>query len=234
MLVQMVKEIARQGTHVGVISIEMTKEELTFRAAAQDAGVDSSRIEDNTITDGERAHIHSVIRQNKAIYERIHVIDDSYVTNEQLPAKYNELIANYGCEVIALDYLQRVGMSGKNNGKVDIVTATSETITAITKSTGVATIALSTLNEDHSAFDGAGQGKRKKKGLNNLKNARQIGHDASTVVILTMQEGDGLPEDEKHIVVQSVKNRKGGYFCVPLLFHGPTQRFTDDGSEVEG
>ena len=233
LLITIMKNIAKQGAHVGIISLEMTEDELTFRAAAQDAGIDSSRIEDNLITDGERAHVYSVLAANSELYERIHIMDPSYVTAEQLPGLYNELITKYGCEVIGLDYIQRVGMSGKNNGKVDIVTNTSETITAITKSTGVATIALSVLNEDSSSFNGAGQGKQKRKGMNNLKNARQIGHDASSVVILTMMDGTQPEDESKYIVAESVKNRKGGWFCKPLLFHGPTQRFEDDGAEVQ-
>ena len=230
MLIHILLQIARQGTHVGLISIEMTSDEVTFRAAAMDAGVDADRIEDNLINDMERELISHTIVKNSVIYERIHVIDDASVTAEQLHGKYNELITRYNCEVVAIDYIQRVGMSGKNNGKVDIVTNTSETITAITKATGVATIALSVLNEDSSSFNGAGQGGQKRKGLNNLKNARQIGHDASTVVILTMMDG---PNDQsKYIVVESVKNRKGGWFLKPLLFEGAIQRFSDDGSEV--
>ncbi|HNR55387.1 MAG TPA: DnaB-like helicase C-terminal domain-containing protein, partial [Flavobacteriales bacterium] len=107
MLIQIAKHIASQGTNVGIISLEMTKEELTFRAAAQDAGIDSSRIEDNLITDEERAVIFSVMHQRRAIYERFFIMDDSTMTVEQLPAKYNEFVAKHQCEVILLDYLQR-------------------------------------------------------------------------------------------------------------------------------
>ena len=226
--------LVAQGATVGFISIEMTKDELAFRAGAIMAGVDSSRLEDNTITPAERQHVLHTIQSHPEIFNRIIIIDDATIAVENLHAKYNELITVYGCEIIMIDYIQRIGMMGKNNGKTDITTAASETITAITKSTGVATIALSVLNEEASAFgSNNSSGGKRRKGLSNLKNARQIGHDASMVVILTMMEGSQPDDVQKYIVVESVKSRKGQWFCKPLLFDGPTQRFSDDGKNVE-
>jgi replicative DNA helicase len=234
MLIQMALNIARQDTNVGIISIEMTKDEVCFRAAAMDAGIDSERIEDNTLTDQERQQIEYTLQVNKRVYDRIIIMDDATVTSEELHGKYNELISRYGCEVIMIDYIQRIGLKGRSNGKVDVVSASSEAITAITKATGVATIALSVLNESSSAFDSAkSSGGKRRKGLSNLKEARQIGHDAHWVVILTAEDGADPMAESRYIIVESVKNRKGKWFMKPLLFHGPTQRFSDDGSDVE-
>jgi len=234
MLIQMALNIARQDTNVGIISIEMTKDEVCFRAAAMDAGVDSERIEDNTITPQERAQIEYTLQVNKHVYDRIVIMDDATVVSEELHGKYNEFITRHNCEVILIDYIQRVGYKGRSNGKVDVVSAASEAITSITKATGVATIALSVLNESSSAFDSAkNTGGKRRKGLSNLKEARQIGHDAHWVVILTAMDGSDPDADSKYIIVESVKNRKGKWFMKPLLFHGPTQRFSDDGTDVE-
>lgn len=199
-----------------------------------DAGVDSERIEDNTITPQERAQIEYTLQANMHVYSRIVIMDDATVTSEELPVKYNEFVTRHNCEVVLIDYIQRIGYKGRSNGKVDVVSAASEAITSITKATGVATIALSVLNESSSAFDSAkNTGGKRRKGLSNLKEARQIGHDAHCVVILTAMDGSDPDADSRYIIVESVKNRKGKWFMKPLLFHGPTQRFSDDGTDVE-
>lgn len=228
LLINLAISIARQDTHVGIISIEMTKEELTYRAAAMEAGVHADRIEDGLMTQMEHEQVLITLQRNKAVYDRIHIVDPAVVAAEELPGYYNELVSRYGCEVIMLDYAQRVTTKSKVSGKTEAVALTSETLTAITKSTGVATIALSTLNEQVSAF---GEGK-KKKGLNNFKHSGQLGHDAAWAVILTMEESAGRSIDEREILVDCVKNRKGQFFSIPLVLHGPTQRMYDAGGTV--
>lgn len=219
--------IARQDTHVGFISIEMTADEVIFRAAAIEAGVDASRVEDNLLSDAEKQQVYHVMRVNKAIYDRIHVIDPAFLAVEDMHARYNELITRNGCEVIITDYLQRIGSKDKAlRGTTERVSHVSETITAITKATGVASIVLSVLARDSSI------GKSAKKGLDHLKHSGQIGHDAHWVVILTPQEGQDLYAAQKMIICESVKNRKGQFFVEPLLLDGPTQRITHSGGSV--
>lgn len=230
LMINIALSIARQDTHVGIISIEMTKEELTYRAAAMEAGVHTERIEDGLLTEAEHQQVLATLQRNKAIYDRIHVVDPAVVMAEEIPGYYNEFVSRYGCEVILLDYAQRVSTRTKVSGKTEAVALTSETITAVTKSTGVATIALSTLNENTSEFDSGG---KKKKGLSNFKHSGQLGHDAAWAVILTMQDTMGRTVDEREIVVDGVKNRKGQLFTIPLVMHGPTQRMYDAGGVIE-
>jgi replicative DNA helicase len=221
LLVNMMLSIARQDTHVGVISIEMTTDELTYRAAAVEAGVDHSRIEDGVYSDSERAAIRNTLKKHADLYSRIHVIDPAFVGAEELHGIYNELVTKYGCEVVFIDYIQRIRSKDKTvKSKMDEVSSASETITAITKATGVATIALSVLARD--------QG-NSRKGLDHLKHSGQIGHDAHTVVIITPQQTDDIYSPEKTIICEAVKNRKGRFFCEPLTLHGPTQRISHAG-----
>ena len=228
LMCNMALSIARQDTHVGILSIEMTEDELTFRMAAIEAGVDSSRVEDNMLTQQEYNHIRATIDKNRHVYDRIHVLDPATVTTDELHGYFNELITRYGCEVIMLDYVQRVGTKVKTSGKTEAVALTSETLTAITKATGVATIALSTLNETQTAF-----GERKKrKGLSNFKHSGQLGHDAAWAVILTPAEGQDFTAPQKQIIVECVKSRKGQLFAIPVTFDGPTQRMWDSGGRV--
>lgn len=228
LMIQMVLNIARQDTQVGVISIEMTSDELTFRAAASEAGVDAARVEDNNLSPVERQMIAFKMQENRAVYDRIHVIDPAFVTAEDLHGYYNALIARYGCEVIFTDYLQRVGTKDKTvHTKTDRVAHASETITAVTKATGVASVVLSVLARDNSL------GKTAKKGLDHLKHSGQIGHDAHWVVIITPDEASDIYSPQKTIICESVKNRKGQFFIEPLLLDGPTQRITHTGGRVE-
>lgn len=219
MLLNIALSIARQDTHIGIISIEMTSDEVTYRMAAMEAGVDSAHIEDNVMTPAERQMVLYKMQENRAIYDRVHVIDPSYVSAEDLHGYYNTLITQHGCEVIALDYLQKVGTKDKLvHSKTEAVAHASEAITAITKSTGVATIALSVLSRDMNS------GKSTKKGLDHLKHSGQPGHDASTVVILSMEDrGEGLSDDIP-ILVEAVKVRKGKWFKRGMILNGPTQR----------
>lgn len=221
LLVNMMLSVARQDTHVGVISIEMTTDELTYRAAAVEAGVDHSRIEDGVYNESERSAIRNSIKKNADLYSRIHVIDPAFVGAEELHGIYNELVTKHGCQVVFIDYIQRIRSKDKTvRSKMDEVSSASETITAITKATGVATIALSVLARD--------QG-NSRKGLDHLKHSGQIGHDAHTVVIITPQQTDDIYLPEKTIICEAVKNRKGRFFCEPLTLHGPTQRISHAG-----
>ena len=227
MAINLALAIARQNTDVGFISIEMTADELTFRAAAMEAGVDAARVEDNILSDPEREMVYHMMRTNKSIYDRIHVIDTAFLAVEDMHARYNELITRYNCEVIITDYLQRIGTKDKSfRGTTERVAHVSETITAITKATGVATIVLSVLARDNQ------MSKTAKKGLDHLKHSGQIGHDAHWVVILTPQDTGDLYSPEKMIICESVKNRKGQFFCEPLILDGPTQRMRHSGGRV--
>jgi replicative DNA helicase len=221
LLVNMMLSIARQDTHVGVISIEMTTDELTYRAAAVEAGVDHSRIEDGVYNESERAAINNSMKKNADLYSRIHVIDPAFLGADELHGIYNELATKHGCEVIFIDYIQRIRSREKTvKSKMDEVSSASETITAVTKATGVATIALSVLARDQGTT---------RKGLDHLKHSGQIGHDAHTVVIITPQQTDDIYAPEKTIICEAVKNRKGRFFCEPLTLHGPTQRISHAG-----
>ena len=223
-LVNMVLSIAKQNTHVGVISIEMSTDELTYRAAAIECGIPHERIEDNTLSDGERQIIFNYISANKELYERIHIVDPAFVSSEELHGLYNDFVSTYGCEVVFVDYIQRIGSKDKAvSSKIDTVSHASETLTAVTKATGVATIALSVLARDHNAS---------KKGLDHLKHSGQIGHDAHTVVILTPEPTDGPPGEDKLIRIEAVKNRKGPFFTEMLVLNGPTQRITHAGFDI--
>jgi replicative DNA helicase len=221
LLVNMMLSIARQDTHVGVISIEMTTDELTYRAAAVEAGVDHSRIEDGVYNESERAAINNSLKKNADLYSRIHVIDPAFLGADELHGIFNELAIKHGCEVIFIDYIQRIRSREKTvKSKMDEVSSASETITAVTKATGVATIALSVLARDQGAT---------RKGLDHLKHSGQIGHDAHTVVIITPQQTDDIYAPEKTLICEAVKNRKGRFFCEPLTLHGPTQRISHAG-----
>ncbi len=62
----------------------MTTDELTYRAAAVEAGVDHSRIEDGVYSDSEQAAIRNTLKKNADLYSRIHVIDPAFVGAEEL------------------------------------------------------------------------------------------------------------------------------------------------------
>lgn len=212
----LIPNLARQGARVGVISIEMTRDELTYRMAAIEAGVDHERIEDNLMGDVEREAIEYVLAKNRDVYNRVFISDPSGVSADELPGYYNDFVSKFGCDVVVIDYLQRISADSKTGSKEERVSVVSETITALTKSTGVLTIALSVLSRV-----AAGGGKR--KGLDNLKHSGQIGHDAHGVVIITPEEGEGYSET-KHATLEAVKNRKGRFFADVIELHGPTQR----------
>lgn len=226
MLVNMVLEVAKQGSHAGVISLEMSTDELTYRAAAIEAGIEHERFEDNILSRSELDTIMHQLRENAEVYDRIHVVDPAFFTAEQIQGQYGELVSRYGCEVVFVDYIQRITSGDRTvHSKMDSVSKASEVLTGVTKATGVATVALSVLARD--------QHGNKSKGLHHLKHSGQIGHDASTVVILTPEVGD--PDDEeKTIRIDCVKNRKGRFFSEAIILHGPTQRMTHAGYSYQG
>ncbi len=216
-LCAMALNVAKQDTHVGVISIEMMAEELTFRMAAMEVGLDAGRVEDNLLSDPEKEMIRHHLAHNADVYDRVHIIDPSHVLAEDLPGLYNELSKEYGCEVVFVDYVQRISTKDRNmSGGYDRVSKASEVLTECTKSTGVATIALSVLARDRDT---------KKKGLDHLKGTGQLGADAHTVVIMTMDETTDPALEDRVIEFRSAKNRKGPHFCMNMILHGPTQRF---------
>jgi replicative DNA helicase len=210
--------IRQQDTHVGVISIEMTGKELGYRAAAIEAGVDASRFEDGILTEAEERMIQAELIKNAHIYDRLHVLDPAACAAEDLPGMYNELVKEHECEVILIDYVQRITTRDKAS-KYDAVSKASATITELTKSLDVATIALSLLARDRD---------NSKKGLHHLKESGQIGADAATVIIMTMlDDDDDYMSPEKQIEFRCVKARKGQKFKHMLTLHGPTQRFSE-------
>jgi len=213
--------IAREGSHAAMISIEMTNEELGFRLAAMEAGVDCQRMEDGELTDLEWATVDHIRMTRSDTHDRVHCMEPSGMTIEELHAAILDAIAKYDVKCVFVDYLQRIRADGKTiNTVTDKVAYVSECLAGIAKSTGVPIVALSQLNRS----DG-------KKGMSNLKNSSQIEHDAHTILMLSSTAGADEGND-RVILAELVKNRKGPKSEDALLLNLPTQVFTHSGRNV--
>ena len=205
---------------VGFASVEMGKSELYQRVFAQELSIPLDHIESAELSSVEKGQVSELIR---VVDRRLSIVDDSKQTIEDLRRFVQRLKEARGCDVLFVDYLQKVAHS---NGKLDKRQRVDEIAVGlknIAKDFGVAVVALTQLNRDAKGDT--------MPSMENLKESGQIEQEADVVILLHREAGefdahtnlqrvaDGLPEVKNKMILNVAKNRQGtpGAFRMTVL-----------------
>jgi replicative DNA helicase len=167
--------------------------------------------------------------QNKGIY-----IDDSSMnTPADIRSKCLRLKAKHGLDLIIVDYLQLMSLSGKKieNRQVEIAEI-SRNLKIIAKELDVPILALSQLSRE-AAKRNVNEGKEPV--LSDLRESGAIEQDADMVIFIYKKSDIEQTNSDEPVDVELIvaKNRNGATFRIPLTWYGENVTFRDKGVKYE-
>jgi replicative DNA helicase len=199
-----------QGVPVMLISLEMSREQLLRRLIAAVSGVPFPRLKDpKWATD---ADMSTAAAAAGLISEwPLLIVDDSAITIEKLSAVARLAIRREGVKLVAVDYCQIVGASGRDERLR--VAAVSRGLTRLAKDEGVPVLALSQLaRSDRSSPN-------RRPAMSDLRESSQLENDAHVIALLHREwdENDGRLSSEGELIV--AKQRSGETGALPVTFN---------------
>lgn len=192
------RSIAEQGHNVGLISLEMSKEQLTARVGAAISGVDSNRITVNAVNDAERLQLAQAGTAHGGWLDRIRIDDRATLHANEMFGLFARLRRRHKAEVVVIDYAQLMDASGGTGH--EIMSKISKAIKQAGKREGIRPILLSQLKRR----DGADENPV----ISDLRESGQLEADGDIIILLGRKKGEDV------IKIDLAKNKFGpiGYW----------------------
>lgn len=187
-------------------SLEMAKEDLYVKWAADILSIDSKRIAAARLTPEQSRRVEETVSELQTM--PMYVIDNGKISLYKMVKEIREHVLMKNVRVVFVDYIQIVNHSPNKNSNSDLGEV-AETLKAIAKELNITIVALSQLN-------------RGGQGLDAIRDSGEIAQVADFVVMLVTEDDNG---DARTVVVDFVKNRFGPIGRTSVLFYGPYQRF---------
>jgi replicative DNA helicase len=213
------RHAALAGSHVGVFSLEMSKEQLVDRLLASHAHVDLWRLRTGKLESRNGDEFDDFHRLGQAMNELSAVplyIDDHASNNVMgMRTMARRLQSEHGLDLLIIDYLQLMESSRYKDNRVQEVSDISRSLKKLAIELNVPILALSQLSR---AVEMRTDQKPK---LSDLRESGSIEQDADVVMFLHRQqfeEGQERPEVyDVDLLIE--KHRNGPTGELPLRFH---------------
>ncbi len=203
---------------VAVFSLEMSKEQLVQRMLCSQAKVDAHKVRSGFLSPSDWPSLTKaagILSESK-----IYIDDTPAISALELRAKARRLKANYGIELVVLDYLQLMRGTTKSDSRQQEISEISRSLKALAREINVPVIALSQLSravesrQDHRPM------------LSDLRESGAIEQDADVVVLLMREEYYNPTEENRGIAdVIIAKQRNGPVGTIKLHFKKEYMRF---------
>jgi KaiC/GvpD/RAD55 family RecA-like ATPase len=188
------------------ISLEMAKEDLYVKWAADILSIDSKHIAAAKITHDQARQVEDVVSNLQTM--PMYVIDNGKITLYKIVKEIREHVSQRNVRVVFLDYIQIVNHCPTGNTNSDLGEV-AETLKALAKELNITIVALSQLN-------------RNGQGLDGIRDSGEIAQVADVVFLMVPESDNG---DVRNVEVDFLKNRFGPIGKTAILFYGPYQRF---------
>lgn len=214
--------VAGQGLHVGVFSLEMSSEELMVRELASGARIDSYRLQSGYL--GERDWPRLSQAMERLWQSRLYLDETPNIGVFEMHAKARRLKAEYGLDLLIVDYLQLMGSTVQDR-KVENRTLELGAITRglkiLARELQIPVVALSQLSR---GVDGRTD---KRPILSDLRDSGSIEQDADLVLFLYRDEMYHKDRADMQGVAEVIiaKHRNGPIGTVKLSFVREYTRF---------
>lgn len=212
----------RQGKHVAIFSLEMSKEQLINRMFSLESHVDAQKIRTGDLSEGEWADL---IEGAETIGESHLMIDDTpAITVGALRSKCMKFKMEHGLDMIIIDYLQLMSGSGARNSdsRQQEISEISRSLKAVARELNVPVIALSQLSRAvESRTD-------KRPMLSDLRESGAIEQDADIVMFIYRDEYYHEDSPDKGIAeIIIAKQRNGPIGTVQLKWLPELTKFAN-------
>lgn len=216
------QNVAKKGFSVGVISLEMSKEQLVERMFCSLLSVDSWKLRTGKLSDDDFAKIGNVM--DELNHMKIFIDDSVGSSIPELKAKARRLKMENGLDVLVIDYLQLMSAGGSSSSyqhnRVQEISEISRSLKELARDLSVPILALSQLSR------AVEMRPAKIPQLSDLRESGAIEQDAD--VVLMMYREDYYEEDSDRPGVTDIfirKHRNGPIGRVELSFRKEQMTF---------
>lgn len=217
------QNVAKKGNVVGIISLEMSKEQLVERMFCSLLAVDSWKMRTGKLTDDDFGRIGAIMDELNSM--KIFIDDSIGNSIAELKAKARRLKMEAGLDVLVVDYLQLMSSGNSNSYQVNRVQEISEisrSLKALARDLSIPIIALSQLSRAVELRPS------KVPQLSDLRESGAIEQDADVVMMMYREDYYEEDTDKKGVTdVYIRKHRNGPIGHVELAFKKEQMRFVD-------
>lgn len=218
--------VARQGSHVALFSLEMSRGQIVDRLMASGALVNSYWIRRGELRPESRA---GIVAAMPSVWDTIHIQDRSGCSGIDIHAECRRIKVRSGLALVVVDYLQLMLSKGRQDNRNQEIAAISRGLKLTAKDLDVPVLALSQLSR---GVETRAEGDHRPK-LSDLRDSGAIEQDADLVgfiyrPIVYKPDRKDL-ELEAELIIE--KQRNGPTGVVKLQFRKEFVRFD---SIVEG
>jgi replicative DNA helicase len=210
----------RHRKRVALFSLEMSDEQLVGRLVAAETGIDSQRLRRGALTESEwRLFTEATGR----LAETMIFIDDTpSITPLQLRTKCRRLYAEYGLDLIVLDYLQLMSGDFRNENRVQEISYISRQLKGLARELNIPVLAAAQLSR------AVEQRQSKRPMLSDLRESGSIEQDADVVMFIYRDEYYNEATEKPSIAeINIAKHRNGPTDMVELYFKRELAQFRE-------
>ncbi|MEI6044819.1 MAG: replicative DNA helicase [Chloroflexota bacterium] len=204
---------------VGIFSLEMSREQLIQRMLSMETGVDSQRLRTGYIDGAEWDRVSRAF--GKLSTAPLYIDDSAGVSIMEMRSRARRLHAEYGIELLIIDYLQLM-VGSRNDNRVQEVSEISRNLKGLARELNIPVICLSQLSRAvESRTSHVPQ-------LSDLRESGSIEQDADVVMFIYREEMYNPETEKKNLAeIHIAKHRNGPTGMVPLFFQSKTTRFSN-------
>ena len=214
------QNIAKHGRTVGVVSLEMSKEQLVERMFCGLLGVDNWKMRSGKLTEEDFARIGVVMDELNTL--PIYIDDSSGNSINELRSKARRLQMEQGMDFLVIDYLQMMNINANSmsGNRVQEISEITRALKNLARELRIPIMALSQLSR---AVELRPQ---KIPQLADLRDSGSIEQDADVVLMIYREDYYEEDTDRKGIAdIYVRKHRNGPIGRVELMFKKEQMKF---------
>ena len=203
---------------VAIFSMEMSAEQLSFRMISSLGRVNQSNLRRGRFSDEDWSRINSAVTvMSKA---RIFIDDTPALNPTELRARARRLKREHGLDLVVVDYLQLMQVSGTVENRATEISEISRSLKALARELEVPVVTLSQLNRS------VEQRTDKRPVMSDLRESGAIEQDADLIAFIFREEVYNKDTPRKGVAdVIIAKQRNGPIGDVHLTFLGEYTKF---------
>ena len=206
------------GHSVAVFSMEMPGDQLALRMMSSLGRIDSHKLRTGKLDDQDWPRLTSSV--NMLSKARLFIDDTPALTPTDLRARTRRLKREHGLDLVIVDYLQLMQVSGSTENRATEISEISRSLKALAKELHVPIIALSQLNRS------VEQRPDKRPIMSDLRESGSIEQDADVILFIYRDEVYNPETADQGIAELLIrKQRNGPIGTVRLAFLGQYTRF---------
>lgn len=211
-------QAAKNGKRVARFNLEMDLESITMRSVAAHSGIPFANIEKGQFSAGEYDKFNHAAGELSLL--PMWIDDTAGLSMSQLAAKARRIKAEYGLDMLTIDYLTLMRIENPSGNRAQDVGQISRRIKELAKDLHIPIIALAQLSRQ------CEQRSDKRPLLSDLRDSGEIEQDADAVAFLYRDEHYSPDTTERPNIVEVnlAKHRHGPTGQIDLYFSGSTMR----------